>query len=90
MVNRIISVAQLLSLCLLTVACTAPPQERLESAWQAAEDERFEDFVAHFTEALGTGWEYFAPVARNGNLMKNGSKKAVAQALALIEAGNSA
>lgn len=46
---RLTQLSVLLSLSLLGMGCTDAPRERLESAWLAAEDERFEDFVAHFS-----------------------------------------
>lgn len=43
--------ALLLALCLALASCAESPEERLEATWLAAEDERFEDFMAHFSEA---------------------------------------
>ena len=41
----------ILSVVLGLSACVEGPRERLESAWSAAEEERFDVFVTHFTEA---------------------------------------
>ncbi len=39
----------LLSVLLGLSACKESPTERLQSAWSAAEDERFDTYVSHFT-----------------------------------------
>ncbi len=49
MPSRLLNIFALTFSLIVMTGCTDPPQERLEAAWVAAEDERFEDFMAHFS-----------------------------------------
>ena len=46
---RLLSIAACALTLTVMTGCTETPTERLQGAWQAADEERFDAFVSHFT-----------------------------------------